>query len=112
MKLSVIVPVLNEKATLAEVTQEISETHRMQVKTVATGAIRQNGVISFREMRELLDGSPQPYLFVFGTGWGLAREVLERSDYILAPIEGVLDYNHLSVRSAAAIILDRLLGNR
>jgi hypothetical protein len=37
---------------------------------------------------------------------------LESSDHVLAPIEGVRDYNHLSVRSAAAIILDRLMGNR
>lgn len=100
------------RTTLGEVTQEISERHRRQVRTVATGANRQNRAISFREMRELLNDGPQPYLLVFGTGWGLAQEVLEESDYVLAPIEGVLDYNHLSVRSAAAIILDRLLGNR
>jgi len=31
-------------------------------------------------------------------------------DMLLEPIEGYTDYNHLSVRSAAAIILDRLLG--
>jgi len=31
-------------------------------------------------------------------------------DHRLAPIQGVSNYNHLSVRSAAAIILDRLLG--
>jgi hypothetical protein len=29
---------------------------------------------------------------------------------VLAPIRGNTSYNHLSVRSAAAIILDRLLG--
>ena len=100
------------RATLQEVIQEISEAHRLPVKTVATDATWQNGTVSYQEMRELLYGRPQPYLLVFGTGWGLAREVLEESDYILAPIEGVLNYNHLSVRSAAAIILDRLMGNR
>lgn len=100
------------RATLQEVIQEISETHRLPVRTVATDATWQNGTVSYQEMRELLSGRPQPYLLVFGTGWGLAQEVLEESDYILAPIEGVLNYNHLSVRSAAAIILDRLMGNR
>ena len=34
----------------------------------------------------------------------------DSSDYVLAPIEGK-GYNHLSVRSAVAIILDRLLGD-
>jgi len=31
---------------------------------------------------------------------------------MLEPIAGTTGYNHLSVRSAAAIILDRLLGPR
>jgi tRNA (guanine37-N1)-methyltransferase len=49
---------------------------------------------------------------VFGTGWGLAEEVFARSDAILAPIRGSAadGYNHLSVRSAVAIVLDRLFG--
>jgi hypothetical protein len=49
---------------------------------------------------------------IFGTGWGLTSEVMEMADYRLAPIYGISDYNHLSVRSAVAIILDRLLGRR
>ena len=51
-------------------------------------------------------------LLVFGTGWGLTAEMLARADHILEPIRGRRDYNHLSVRSAAAIILDRVLGDR
>jgi hypothetical protein len=34
---------------------------------------------------------------------------MDECDYILDPIEGVGDYNHLPVRAAAAIIIDRLL---
>ncbi len=51
------------------------------------------------------------YLILFGTAWGIAKEVIEQADYILAPIQGNSNYNHLSVRSAAAIVLDRLLGD-
>ncbi len=51
----------------------------------------------------------QPFLLVFGTGWGLERGLVERADYVLAPIEGLNGYNHLPVRAAVAIILDRLL---
>jgi hypothetical protein len=47
---------------------------------------------------------------MLGTGWGLSDEILERSDYFLEPIRGTGDFNHLSVRSACAIMLDRLLG--
>lgn len=103
---------LRVRATLEEVTREISQDHRQRVRTIATAASRRTGTLSYREMHRLLYTLHGPYLLLFGTGWGLAREVVEESDYVLAPIEGVVDYNHLSVRSAAAIILDRLMGNR
>jgi hypothetical protein len=51
-------------------------------------------------------------LLVFGTGWGLTQEVLARVDDVLEPVRGADGWNHLSVRSAAAIILDRLRGGR
>ena len=50
------------------------------------------------------------YLLVFGTAWGLSESFIRGADYLLEPIMGNGDYNHLSVRSASAIILDRLLG--
>ncbi len=52
----------------------------------------------------------RPVVFIFGTAQGLADEVVNQSDYLLLPITGMTDYNHLSVRSAMAIILDRWLG--
>ncbi len=54
--------------------------------------------------------SGRPVLFLFGTGQGLADELITSSDFLLAPVQGMTDYNHLSVRSAIAIILDRWLG--
>lgn len=81
-----------------------------KAKTVATTARRYTGSRSYEEMNKLLrDGGDAPYLILLGTGWGLTREVAEGADYLLEPIEGK-GYNHLSVRTAAAIILDRLLG--
>lgn len=52
----------------------------------------------------------RPVLIVFGTGQGLSNEIMDQSDFILSPVKGFTDYNHLSVRSAAAIVLDRWLG--
>ncbi len=52
----------------------------------------------------------KPVLFLFGTGQGLSDELVQKSDYVLTPVEGLTDYNHLSVRSAVSIILDRFLG--
>lgn len=50
-------------------------------------------------------------LLVFGTSHGLAPEALAKCDYILPPLRYMGHYNHLPVRSACAIILDRLLGD-
>lgn len=52
----------------------------------------------------------RPVLFIFGTGHGLAPHILERCDFLLEPIYSFSDFNHLSVRSAVAVILDRWLG--
>ncbi len=83
-----------------------------RVRTVATAARRYAGARSYEEMAGLLQKKEDgPYLILFGTGWGLTQEMIEGSDYILEPIGGK-GYNHLSVRTAAAIILDRLLGRR
>lgn len=52
----------------------------------------------------------RPVLFLFGTGSGMSDVLLDRCDYMLLPIKGFSSFNHLSVRSAAAIILDKWLG--
>ena len=48
-------------------------------------------------------------LVVFGTSWGLTPALVSASDHRLPPIDGPTEYNHLSVRAACAITLDRLL---
>jgi hypothetical protein len=53
-----------------------------------------------------IDGPP--VLLVFGTSWGLAPTVIDRSTVLLEPIHGAGEWNHLSVRAACAIALDRL----
>lgn len=78
----------------------------------ATSAKRAPGRLTFDRARELLAARTQgSVLIALGTGWGLAREVLDRAEHILAPIESPRSdgYNHLSVRAAAAIIFDRLM---
>lgn len=53
-------------------------------------------------------GAAEPALVLFGTGHGLAPETLRAAHGLLPAIEGAGDYNHLSVRAAVAITLDRL----
>ncbi|HHB76858.1 MAG TPA: RNA methyltransferase, partial [Desulfobulbus sp.] len=78
---------------------------------VATCAGDKQEMITYPGLRQkITEGVPT--LLLFGTGWGLAPEVIARVDSTLPPIHGPGNYNHLSVRSAASIILDRLLGCR
>ena len=79
---------------------------------VATSARRTKNPTSFVALRDMLNRQTRPFLILFGTGWGLTETILLQSDYVLEAVEGCRDYNHLSVRSAAAIIFDRLLGRR
>jgi hypothetical protein len=73
-----------------------------------TGANLEGDWLTCGKLREFLDSNRLPYLLIFGTGWGIAPEVVRNADYRLEPIRGTDDYNHLAVRSAVAIILDRI----
>jgi len=78
---------------------------------VATSARTVEGAqrTSFVALRDMLKKTASPILLLLGTGWGLTESVLGQSDYILQAVEGDGDYNHLSVRSATAIMLHELL---
>jgi hypothetical protein len=84
----------------------------MRPRLVITSARSGPNRTSYAALRAQLEISHEPHLLVFGTGWGLAPEISARADVILEPVCGPTDYNHLSVRSAAAVILDRLRGAR
>ena len=62
------------------------------------------------ELRAEAGADPAPLLILLGTGWGLADALIPSVSRVLAPIEGTSYWNHLSVRSAGAIVLDRLFG--
>lgn len=98
--------------TLEEVKEYVRNESGHYPKTVATDAHRYSARISYRYLREEILGEEGSYLLLFGTGWGIQKELVEQCDYILEPIDPGTDYNHLSVRSAVAIILDRLLGEQ
>jgi hypothetical protein len=77
-------------------------------RLIATDAAPGDGTLGFDEARELFT-EDRPALLLLGTAWGLHRDVLDRADHVLEPIVGTGRYNHLSVRAAGAIILDRLV---
>lgn len=77
---------------------------------VTTDARKYDNTVSYGRLRREITGTGRPCLLLFGTGWGMENSVMEQFDYILEPIYGPGNYNHLPVRAAVAIILDRLLG--
>jgi len=79
---------------------------------LVTSARTSQPTISYAGLRRVMARTERPLLVLFGTGWGLTEDLLERADHQLPAILGTGDYNHLSVRSAAAIILDRMCGRQ
>lgn len=99
--------------SIEEVIAEIEKEEGKTPKIVTTSARKFSNSISFQGLQEkIFEEENCPYLLLFGTGWGLTDEIMDLSDYILDPIRGNSEYNHLSVRAAVAIILDRLLGEK
>ena len=95
-------------STILTLERETGQRPRIVVTSAREGANR----VTFATLRDELARRDDPHLLVLGTGWGLAPEVTRCADVFLEPVLGPTEYNHLSVRSAAAIILDRLRGAR
>jgi hypothetical protein len=97
-------------SSLAEATHIIADIERERPILIATDASKYNAkIITYSDAKGLLNSEKVVFL-LFGTAWGLHKDILNRADFILDPIQGNTDYNHLSVRTAAGIILDRLAG--
>jgi hypothetical protein len=95
-------------STLEESVAEIEEIEGQLPALMVTDAGKNRGErITYDVAREIV-ASYKTIMILFGTAWGIADELLKSADYVLAPILGVSRYNHLSVRGAAAITLDRL----
>lgn len=68
---------------------------------------------SVKEARKLIWKEDKPLFILFGTGYGMTDEYMQKLDGVLESIKGAppRDFRHLSVRSAVSIYLDRLLGS-
>ncbi len=99
------------QSSLDEVIKNIQEKEGVAPIIVATSARKSDKapLITYHD-QGIVWSSQRPVLLLFGTGYGLSDAVLSRADFILGPVCGLTDFNHLSVRSAVAVILDRWLG--
>jgi hypothetical protein len=94
---------------LAAVIEAMGAESGMPPFVVATSAKAGGKNVGYQELRRQI-AAGRPTLLLFGTAHGLAGEVIDMADAMLPPIDGVDGYNHLPVRSAVSIILDRLVG--
>ncbi len=109
--------------SMVRITPSIDETcKQIEAETgscplvIATTARHRNKTVGWTELRTKVEAAQElnehaSMLLLFGTASGLAEPVFEQVSGVLEPIEPQRLYNHLSVRSAVAITLDRLLGN-
>jgi len=97
--------------TFEDAISGIKQERMEPVVTIATSAAPVPGSITTEMLRQKLENRVS-HALIFGTAWGLADELIDTCDYALEPISGKADYNHLSVRSAVSIYLDRITNGR
>src|SRR5581483_8820955 len=98
-------------SNLQEVIEHIERREGKKPLIIATSAriTEKDAIVTFYDQQKVW-AHERPVLFLFGTGQGLTSSVIDSCDFLLVPVQGFSDFNHLSVRSAVAIILDRWLG--
>lgn len=92
-------------ATVDEAAAIIEKEFRTKPLLIGTTAKKTDKNISIKELKNKKN---TPVLILFGTAGGMEVNMLNSLDYILEPIETGTGYNHLSVRSAVSIFIDRL----
>lgn len=93
--------------TFEDACADINKEHKNRLITICTSAKEYGKSVSIEKLKEELN-KENPYIIAFGTAWGLSEQFIEYCDMILEPIKGNGEFNHLSVRSAVSIYLDRI----
>jgi hypothetical protein len=97
--------------TIDTMLEELKRQNGRPVTILATSARKESRTVSVDEVKKKR-ANGDDILILFGTAWGLSSEVLDRVQGLLEPIAGSGDYNHLSVRSAVSIFLDRMVARQ
>jgi len=98
------------KSYVEDAIEDVEKIEGQKPITLFTSAKIRPNTITYEEGRRIILNETKPVLLLFGTGWGMAKELEDMCDYSLEPVRAKSDFNHLSVRAAVAIILDRLIG--
>lgn len=108
---AVAMEVLRVVPSLEDVYAALGGREAIAVWTTAASS-RGGALATYAEARATLEAEARPVVILFGTGWGLTRQLVDSADLRIEPIHARApsSFNHLSVRAACAITLDRLLG--
>ncbi len=101
--------VIKFSRTIDETIKIINNQELTNPLVITTTAAKSERQITIPDLIKIKRDSGKPILLLFGTGNGLTAEIHAQADHVLQSIIGVSNYNHLSVRSAVAIVLDRLI---
>ena len=99
---------INPADSVEEAIEQITQ-KTGQVPYVLASSAQGPGSISYKGMRKIL--AKQPALLLLGTSQGLAPSIIKQCQGMLPPLRYLDSYNHLSVRMAGAIMVDRILGD-
>ena len=110
-KLHKAVQIVRVVDTLDAVIQAIEDQEGEKPLIIATSVypIKRGKQVTFYDQERVWIHN-RPVLFIFGAAQGLSAAIIDRCDYVLLPLGGFPDFNHLSVRSVVAIVLDRWIG--
>ncbi len=102
-----IVHIVPDTVAAAEKTAEISGKAPV---LLATSARSLPGCITWENLeKRVYKNEFECILLLFGTASGLHQDCIDQCDGVICPISVGSGYNHLSVRSAVAIVLDRIV---
>lgn len=98
-------------STFEDAVADIKNERNAPVVTIATSAADHDGAVDTTHLARRLENDAS-HVVTFGTAWGMSSDFINRCDLVLAPVHGTSGYNHLSVRSAVSILLDRICRDR
>ena len=105
------VALVHLKKSLNEVIEQIEQKEGKRPIIIGTSArLELNSSMLTYYQQNIIWKQDRPVLFLFGTGHGMSEILLSQCDYMLQPLNGFTQFNHLSVRCAAAIVFDKWLG--
>lgn len=111
--LRIVRPVATVEAAVAELTDQFGRPPWVIATSADPARFPGAARVTADGLTAALAAAPgEPALLLFGTGWGLADGALPMVTHLLPPIDSRTGWNHLSVRSAAAIVLAELFALR